>query len=55
MAEPAMREPEQIRRKWPAKLAGKKCRDVSQDRDVSDEWIGREPLCPWEAKVYAAL
>jgi pullulanase len=28
-------------------------REVSQKRDVPSEWIAREPLFPWEAKVYA--
>ena len=28
-------------------------REVSQERDVPHEWVGREPLFPWEAKVYA--
>jgi hypothetical protein len=40
---------------WPGKPAGRRWRDVSQNRDVPDEWAGREPLYPWEAKVYAAV
>ena len=28
-------------------------REVSQARSVPAEWVGREPLFPWEAKVYA--
>ncbi|KXX75692.1 1,4-alpha-glucan branching enzyme GlgB [Madurella mycetomatis] len=27
-------------------------REISQGRDVPPEWVGREPLFPWEAKVY---
>lgn len=27
-------------------------REVSQGRDVPKAWVGREPLFPWEAKVY---
>lgn len=27
-------------------------REVTQDRAVTKEWVGREPLMPWEAKVY---
>jgi 1,4-alpha-glucan branching enzyme len=27
-------------------------REVSQGRDVPPEWVGREPLFAWEAKVY---
>lgn len=26
---------------------------VAQSRDVPNEWVGREPLMAWEAKVYA--
>ncbi len=37
---------------WPATPAGWRCREVTQDRLVPDEWLGREPLYPWEAKVY---
>lgn len=28
-------------------------REVSQQRDVPEAFVGREPLFPWEAKVYA--
>jgi pullulanase len=28
-------------------------REVSQQRDVPSDFVGREPLFPWEAKVYA--
>lgn len=28
-------------------------REVSQDRDVPAHFVGREPIFPWEAKVYA--
>ncbi|KAJ4297392.1 hypothetical protein N0V88_004312 [Collariella sp. IMI 366227] len=27
-------------------------REISQGRDVPQEWVGREPLLSWEAKVY---
>jgi len=40
---------------WPSTPAGKRWREVSQDREVPSEWIGREPLFPWEAKVYALV
>ena len=40
---------------WPGTPAGKRWRDVSQARDVPNEWIGREPIFPWEAKVYAIV
>ncbi|KAE9363225.1 glycoside hydrolase family 13 protein [Stipitochalara longipes BDJ] len=36
---------------WPDKeVAG--WREVTQNRDVPAEWVGREPLMHWEAKVY---
>jgi pullulanase len=40
---------------WPATPAGKKWREITQDRDVPQEWIGREPIFPWEAKVYTLV
>ncbi|GAB1310700.1 Alpha amylase, catalytic domain subfamily [Madurella fahalii] len=27
-------------------------REISQGRDVPSEWVRREPLLPWEAKIY---
>jgi pullulanase/glycogen debranching enzyme len=38
---------------WPSTPVGRHWREVSQSRDVPDEWIAREPLFPWEAKIYA--
>ena len=38
---------------WPRTPAGMHWREITQDRDVPPEWIGREPIFPWEAKVYA--
>ncbi len=37
---------------WPATPAGKQWHEVTQNRVVPPEWIGREPIYPWEAKVY---
>jgi pullulanase len=37
---------------WPATPAGAEWREVTQDRAVPEDWVGREPLYPWEAKVY---
>jgi 1,4-alpha-glucan branching enzyme len=37
---------------WPATPPGRRWREVTQDRDVAPEWVGREPVFPWEAKVY---
>lgn len=40
---------------WPAVPAGKRWREVSQARDVPTNWAGREPVFPWEAKVYTMV
>ena len=40
---------------WPALLPNRKWREITQQRDVALEWAGREPLFPWEAKVYAMV
>jgi pullulanase len=40
---------------WPPTPQGKNWREIPQDRDVSSGQIGREPLFPWEAKVYALI
>jgi 1,4-alpha-glucan branching enzyme len=37
---------------WPSTPPGRAWREVTQDRAVPPEWIGREPIFPWEAKVY---
>ncbi len=37
---------------WPATPPGRQWREVTQNRDVPDDWIGREPIFAWEAKVY---
>ena len=40
---------------WPGTPHGKKWREITQERDVPWEWVAREPLFPWEAKVYALV
>jgi 1,4-alpha-glucan branching enzyme len=37
---------------WPATAPGQRWREITQARDVPPEWVGREPIFPWEAKVY---
>ena len=37
---------------FPPTPAGRHWREVTQQRAVPDDWIGREPIFPWEAKVY---
>ena len=38
---------------WPATPPGRRWCEVTQNRPVPIEWVGREPLSAWEAKVYA--
>jgi hypothetical protein len=40
---------------WPATPVGRRWREITQDRDVPSEWIGREPVFAWEAKVYTLV
>jgi glycosidase len=40
---------------WPATPAGGSWREVTQMRAVPAEWVGREPIFPWEAKVYTVV
>jgi len=37
---------------WPPTMPGKQWREVSRNRPIAPEWVGREPIFPWEAKVY---
>ncbi len=37
---------------WPQTPPGRSWREVTQDRAVPAEWVGREPIFSWEAKVY---
>lgn len=40
---------------WPNLPQGKKWHEITQERYVDVEWAGKEPLFPWEAKVYATI
>jgi pullulanase/glycogen debranching enzyme len=40
---------------WPSLPPGRRWKEITQQRDVPAEWAGREPLFPWEAKVYAMV
>jgi pullulanase len=33
----------------------KQWKEITHDRLVAEEWVGREPIYPWEAKVYALI
>ncbi len=37
---------------WPPTPDGYHWHEVSQNRAILPEWVGREPIFPWEAKVY---
>jgi 1,4-alpha-glucan branching enzyme len=50
--EPTHPDAEYVVPGWPATPPGRSWREVTQDREVPVGWIGREPLYPWEAKVY---
>ena len=39
---------------WRVRLIGR-WREVTQDREVPAAWVGRDPLYPWEAKVYTVV
>jgi pullulanase len=40
---------------WPFLTANYHWREITQDREVPVEWAGREPIYPWEAKVYTQV
>ncbi len=40
---------------WPSLPAGRRWREITMGRDVPANQAGREPLFPWEAKVYATV
>jgi 1,4-alpha-glucan branching enzyme len=40
---------------WPATPAGKQWKEITQERMVPPEWVGREGIFPWEAKVYTLV
>jgi pullulanase len=37
---------------WPDVVPGSSWQEITQNRAVSLEWAGREPVYPWEAKIY---
>jgi pullulanase/glycogen debranching enzyme len=40
---------------WPRTPDGKRWREITQERNVPADWVSREPIFPWEAKVYALV
>ena len=53
--EPFNGRSEYVVNNWPATPAGRRWREITQERDVPTEWAGREPIFPWEAKVYVLI
>ena len=45
---------EYIINNWPQLPEGMHWHEVTQERKVPSAWVGREPIFPWEAKVYVA-
>jgi pullulanase len=54
-ATPAGEDAEYVVPRFPAAPPDRRWREITQDRDVPAEWAGREPIYPWEAKVYALV
>ena len=40
---------------WPRTPPGLRWREITQTRDVPEEWVAREPMFAWEAKVYTLV
>ncbi|WP_426120820.1 alpha-amylase family glycosyl hydrolase [Kocuria sp. LHG3120] len=40
---------------WPPTPTGKRWREITQQRDVPPDWVGREGINAWEAKVYCLV
>lgn len=40
---------------FPATPASTFWKEITQDRMVPSEWVGKEPIFPWEAKVYTLV
>ncbi|MCP2731024.1 alpha-amylase family glycosyl hydrolase [Limnofasciculus baicalensis] len=40
---------------FPATPADKEWKEITQDRIIPPNWVGREGIFPWEAKVYALV
>ncbi len=40
---------------WPTVAAGSNWQEITQNRPVPMAWAGREPIYPWEAKVYTLV
>ena len=52
---PSDREAEYVVQNWPSLPQGMYWQEVTQQRNIPPEWVGREPLYAWEAKVYVPV
>ncbi len=41
--------------KWPFELGNNNWVEIGQNRPVDPNWVGREPLYSWEAKIYTII
>jgi 1,4-alpha-glucan branching enzyme len=53
--DPAHPQAEYVVPNWPATPPGRQWREITQGRDIPPAWVGREPIYPWEAKVYVLI
>jgi pullulanase len=53
--EPFAKDSEYVVPNWPATPEGKYWQEITRDRMVLPQWVGREPIFPWEAKVYTLV
>ncbi len=53
--DPGSSQAEYVVPNWPAVSPSRRWKEVTQGRDVPPEWVGREPIFPWEAKVYVVV
>lgn len=40
---------------WPTTPPAMQWREITQERNIPSEWVAREPIFAWEAKVYALV
>lgn len=40
---------------WPPTPVGKRWVEITQEREIPPEWVGREAIAAWEAKVYCLV
>jgi pullulanase/glycogen debranching enzyme len=53
--DPLSPDAEYVIANWLKTPKGMQWYEVTQDRMVLPDWIGREPIFPWEAKVYTLV